>query len=103
MEETPSKKSKKSKGRKSDVSMVTSDSSDPLVVLGTELLEARYSIVKRLNTAGLISNAEEDFAVLKSKRRDGLREVVEKGSKEAVIVAVRRPISYLKQYGGQSD
>ena len=103
VEETPSKKSKKSKGRKSDVSMVTSDSSDPLVVLGTELLEARYSIVKRLNTAGLISNAEEDFAVLKSKRRDGLREVVEKGSKEAVIVAVRRPISYLKQYGGQSD
>lgn len=89
VEETPSKKSKKSKGRKSGGLLATPSSSDPVVVLGTELLEARFYIVKRLNEAGLLSDMEEGFAVLKSKRRDGLREVVERGSKEAVIVAVR--------------
>ncbi|GAA5983911.1 hypothetical protein JCM5350_001788 [Sporobolomyces pararoseus] len=87
-EGTPSKKPKKSK-RKSVGGLVNQkDGSEPVVVLGLELLEARYAIVSRLCASGLLPK-EDDWTVLKSKRRDGLKEIVDKGSREAVIVSAR--------------
>ncbi|GAA5956862.1 hypothetical protein JCM3765_006621 [Sporobolomyces pararoseus] len=87
-EGTPSKRSKKSK-RKSVGGLINEkDGFEPIVVLGLELLEARYAIVSRLHVSGLLSK-EDEWTVLKSKRRDGLKEVVEKGSREAVIVSAR--------------
>ncbi|GAA5895691.1 Urb2 domain-containing protein [Sporobolomyces salmoneus] len=97
VEGTPSKKSKKSK-RKSIGSAVSNESSEPTVVLGIELFEARYAIVSRLASTGLLPKRgeEDDWVSIKKSRRDGLREVVEKGSKEAVIVSARLLLQQLE-------
>ncbi|GAA5879792.1 hypothetical protein JCM16303_004181 [Sporobolomyces ruberrimus] len=103
-EGTPSKKSKKSK-RKSVGGAVSGSGSpgiEPVVTLGVELLEARYAIVSRLNAAGLLpSEAEEGggWASSKNKLRDGLREAVEKGTKEAVVVSARILLQQLEIAG----
>jgi hypothetical protein len=90
-EGTPSKKSKKSK-RKSVGLVSEKKGLEPVVVLGVELSEARYAIVSRLNVSGLLPTEEEggDWTLMKDKRREGLREIVKDGSKEAVVVSVSR-------------
>ncbi|GAA6014036.1 hypothetical protein JCM11491_003496 [Sporobolomyces phaffii] len=92
-EATPSKKVKKSK-RKSIGGGPGGEKEgmEPVVALGIELLEARYAIASRLNAEGLCpvrGGKDDDWISLKEKRRDGLRSVVEKGSKEAVIASAR--------------
>ncbi|GAA5926924.1 Urb2 domain-containing protein [Sporobolomyces koalae] len=94
--ETPSKKAKKSK-RKSAVGLAevagAIEAVEPIVLLGTELLEARYAIVSRLRGAGLLVHAQPEqgtkWTMLKEKRREGLRQIVEKGSGAAVVVSAR--------------
>ncbi|GAA5839982.1 hypothetical protein JCM11251_006580 [Rhodosporidiobolus azoricus] len=93
--DTPSKKDKK-KRRRSELLPSPHGSGgavDPAIRLGVELLEVRYAAVDRLSREGLLEEDEGDegekWWVLKGKRREALREVLEKGVGEAAIVAAR--------------
>ncbi|GAA6040522.1 hypothetical protein JCM8097_005446 [Rhodosporidiobolus ruineniae] len=91
---TPSKKEKK-KRRKSGLlpfAVASSSGVDPSVRLGVELLEVRCAAIERLAREGLLETAAEDdekWWVIKAKRREGLKEVVEKGTGESAIAAAR--------------
>ncbi|GAA5889290.1 hypothetical protein JCM5296_005857 [Sporobolomyces johnsonii] len=101
-EGTPSKKSKKSRRRSSVLPAAAAGAgeADPAVVLGFELLEARYKALERLKAEGLLLETEEEGAgrwwELKKKRREGLREVVEKGRGEAVVFAARTLLQHVE-------
>ncbi|GAA5915915.1 hypothetical protein JCM6882_001761 [Rhodosporidiobolus microsporus] len=109
---TPSKKDKK-KRRKSSLlpSAINGGGSDgevePAVRLGVELLEVRYAALERLSREGLLEakegEADEKWWVLKGKRREGLREVVEKGVGEATIVATRTLLQHLQLDGAGGE
>ncbi|GAA5858645.1 hypothetical protein JCM1840_006498 [Sporobolomyces johnsonii] len=106
-EGTPSKKSKKSRRRSSVLPAAAAAAAgtgageaDPAVVLGFELLEARYKALERMKAEGLLLETEEEGAgrwwELKKKRREGLREVVETGQGEAVVVAARTLLQHVE-------
>lgn len=89
---TPSKKDKKSRRKSGSRAASGADGElDPVVRLGVELLEVRYAAVGRLSSEGLLNAAEdsEKWWEVRAKRRDGLRQVIEDGSGEAALTAVR--------------
>ncbi|BGP17724.1 hypothetical protein JCM10213_005305 [Rhodosporidiobolus nylandii] len=96
---TPSKKDKK-KRRQSGLlpDALSNGVVEPEVRLGIELLEVRYAALERLNREGLLEMAEDGakWWGLKGKRRDGLREVVEKADGEAAVVAARTLLQHLE-------
>ncbi|BGP33429.1 hypothetical protein JCM10296v2_005230 [Rhodotorula toruloides] len=91
--ETPRKKAKKSSRRKSGAALaVDAGQVDPATRLGVELLQLRYTAVSRMTSEGLLSVAEggeetSRWWELRAKRRELLREVVEKGVPEAAVVS----------------
>ncbi|GAA5957201.1 hypothetical protein JCM21900_004681 [Sporobolomyces salmonicolor] len=103
LEGTPSKKLTKSRRRSSVLpSAVIAGEADPAVVLGFELLEARYKGLERMKAEGLLPAAEGEgegegrWWELKKKRREVLRQVVEKGQGEAVVVAARTLLQHIE-------
>ncbi|GEM08711.1 nucleolar 27S pre-rRNA processing, Urb2/Npa2 [Rhodotorula toruloides] len=90
---TPRKMAKKSSRRKSGTAFAADAGQvDPTTRLGAELLQLRYTVVSRLVSEGLLSTAESGQETsrwweLKAKRRDLLREVVEKGVPEVAVVS----------------
>lgn len=97
--DTPRKKAKKSSRRKSGAILeIGAGQADPAARLGVELLQLRYTAVSRLAGEGLLSGADVAEGTprwweLRAKRRELLREVVEKGVPEAAIVSVCFPAS----------
>ncbi|BGP00937.1 hypothetical protein NBRC10513v2_005057 [Rhodotorula toruloides] len=91
--ETPRKKAKKSSRRKSSGALaIDAGQVDPATTLGVELLQLRYTAVSRLASDGLLSVAEgaeetSRWWEMRAKRRELLREVVEKGVPEAAVVS----------------
>lgn len=96
--ETPRKKAKKSSRRKSGAALaVDAGQVDPATRLGVELFQLLYTAVSRLSSEGLLSMAEgaeetSRWWELRAKRRELLREVVEKGVPEAAVVSVRTEV-----------
>lgn len=91
LEETPSKKVKKSKRKSISLLGQNDRVTTPSVMLGVELLEARYAIVARLSRSEVVLGLadEDEWGSIERQRRNGLREVVQKGSGEAVVASVR--------------
>ncbi|KAJ8293894.1 N-acetylserotonin O-methyltransferase-like protein [Rhodotorula toruloides] len=93
--ETPRKKAKKSSRRKSGAALaVDAGQVDPATRLGVELFQLLYTAVSRLSSEGLLSMAEgaeetSRWWELRAKRRELLREVVEKGVPEAAVVSTK--------------
>ncbi|GAA5935127.1 hypothetical protein JCM10213_000651 [Rhodosporidiobolus nylandii] len=88
---TPSKKDKKKRRKSGLLPDALSNGVVEAVRLGIELLEVGYVALERLNREGLLE-IEEDGAKwweLKGKRRDGLRDVVERANGEAAVIAAR--------------
>ncbi|GAA5926984.1 hypothetical protein JCM1841_001603 [Sporobolomyces salmonicolor] len=103
LEGTPSKKLKKSRRRSSVLpSAVIAGEADPAMVLGFELLEARYKGLERMKAEGLLLATEGEggregrWWELKKKRREVLRQVVETGQGEAVVVAARTLLQHIE-------
>ncbi|GAA5860983.1 hypothetical protein JCM3774_003214 [Rhodotorula dairenensis] len=94
---TPAKKAKKGGSRVESVphgAQITEDTRSE-IALGVEMLDFRYFAVERLRREDLLTRQGDvdadtgDWWLLRGKRREALRDVVEAGAGEEVVVAAR--------------